>query len=291
MIKPRNVVSETDVAQHYDELDPFYLDVWGEHVHHGLWVSGRESAQTAVRQLVDLVAVAAEIEPDHELCDIGAGYGATARQLAYDYGAKVTALTISPQQYEYARRKATPNENPTYVLADWLHNRLPSESFDAACAIECASHMCDPRRFVDEVARVLRPGGRFVMCAWVASAEAGDRHIRYLLEPICREGRLAHLSTAREYVDLLESAGLNVANFRDLSSKVRRTWSLALRRTLLRVASHPSYLRYLLHSGSRHRIFLVTMLRMLVAYRAGAIRYCLFKCYKTGRGSVTANLT
>ena len=279
------------MAQHYDELDPFYLDVWGEHIHHGLWVTGREGTEAAVRQLVDLVAIAAEILPDHDVCDIGAGYGAAARQLAYDYGANVTALTISPRQYEYARRKATPNANPSYVLADWLENRLPSEQFDAACAIECASHMCDPPKFAHEVARVLRPGGRFVMCAWVASEKAGDLQIRHLLEPICREGRLAHLSTAREYVDLLEGAGLTIASFRDLSSKVRRTWSIALRRTLARIASQPSYLRFLLHSRSSHRIFLLTMLRMALAYQAGAIRYCLFKCYKTGPGgSVTANL-
>ena len=41
-----------DVAGHYDELDPFYRRLWGEHIHHGLWVHGRETAEQAVVQLI-----------------------------------------------------------------------------------------------------------------------------------------------------------------------------------------------------------------------------------------------
>lgn len=302
MITPAKIVSGADVAQHYDHLDRFYLDVWGEHVHHGLWLTGSERPETAVRQLVDLVGLAARIEPNVEVCDIGAGYGAAARQLAHDFGASVTALTISPRQYEYARtsdetndesvrsvdtaaelspeRESNRGANPTYLLGDFLNNELPSERFDAACAIECASHMADPQKFASEVARILKPGGRFVMCAWVASQRATDHQVRHLLEPICREGRLAHLFTIREYVELLEDAGLTVVRFRDLSSSVRRTWSVVLKRTLIRVGSRWSYLRFLLRSSSGHRIFLMTIFRLWAAYRVGAMRYCLFVCRK-----------
>lgn len=302
MITPAKIVSGADVAQHYDHLDRFYLDVWGEHVHHGLWLTGSERPETAVRQLVDLVALAARIEPHDEVCDIGAGYGAAARQLARDFGASVTALTISARQYKYARTsKETRDEsgrsvdtstemspeldenqgaNPTYLLGDFLDNDLPSERFDAACAIECASHMADPQKFTREVSRILKPGGRFVMCAWVASERPTEHQVRHLLEPICSEGRLAHLFTIREYVELLEEAGLSVVQFRDLSSSVRRTWSVVLKRTLIRIGSRWSYLRFLLRSRSGHRVFLLTIFRLWAAYRVGAMRYCLFVCRK-----------
>lgn len=290
MIVPGGDFSETDVARHYDELDRFYLDVWGEHVHHGLWVSGKENAHAAVRQLVDLVAVAAEIMPDDAVCDVGAGYGAAARQIAKDYGAVVTALTISPSQHEYARRRDRDDSNPTYVLGDWLTNDLPSESFDALYGIECVSHMADPEAFARQSARVLRAGGRLVVCAWVASEQASMRQVRHLLEPICREGRLAHLSTAREYVALLERAGVAVTDFQDLSTRVYRTWPIVIRRTFLRLASRPHYLRYLLSTRSTNRIFLVTMFRLWIAYRTGAIRYCLFKAHKPSGPAVPVNL-
>ena len=44
MIVPRRAMATSDVADHYDELDVFYREVWGEHVHHGLWRTGREPA-------------------------------------------------------------------------------------------------------------------------------------------------------------------------------------------------------------------------------------------------------
>lgn len=280
MIVPGRQISEKDVARHYDELDRFYLDVWGEHIHHGLWVTGKETANTAVRQLVDLVAAEAGIQSEDRVCDIGAGYGAAARQIALDYGACVTALTISPAQHEYANRHAPAEGNLHYILRDWLQNELPSDQFDAVYAIECASHMADPQRFVSEAARVLAPGGRLVVCAWVASEQASPRNVRHLLEPICREGRLAHLSTAREYVELIEGAGLDLSNFEDLSRRVRKTWPICLGRTLRRTFWKPQYLRYLLSRQATNRIFLITMFRIWLAYRAGVIRYILFRATK-----------
>lgn len=280
MILPRSAITKADVARHYDELDQFYLDVWGEHVHHGLWVSGDESADTAVRQLVDLVAGEADVRPDEHVCDIGAGYGAAARQISLDYGAKVTALTISPMQHEYAIRRSPAGDRLRFVLGDWLNNDLPDEGFDVVYAIECASHMSDPRRFVSEAARVLKPGGRFVVCAWVSKEEPSHREVKHLLEPICREGRLAHLSTATEYVELMENAGLSLSSFEDLSRRVQKTWSVCLFRTLRRGASATAYLRHLFNRKSTNRIFLVTMVRIWLAYRAGAIRYILFRASK-----------
>lgn len=284
MITPERIAAGLDVARHYDELDRFYLDVWGEHVHHGLWLSGRERPEDAVRQLVDLVALSAPIAPGDTVCDIGAGYGATARQLASEFGAQVTALTISARQHEYALSHASGRENPAFLHGDFLQNDFPSGQFDVACAIECASHMSDPKRFAEEVERILKPGGRFVMCAWAAAERASDLQIRYLLEPICREGRLAHLMTPREYLELLETAGLRVRRFRDLSAGVRRTWSLVLRRTFMRLLSRRSYLEFLLQSSSDNRIFVLTILRLWIAYRVDALRYCMFVCGKPGSG-------
>ena len=57
MIYPKRTTTSPDVARHYDELDVFYREFWGEHVHHGLWRTGTESPEVATRQLVDPVPV------------------------------------------------------------------------------------------------------------------------------------------------------------------------------------------------------------------------------------------
>ena len=75
-------VHATEVASHYDDLDAFYRSVWGNHVHHGLWRTGRESVAEATRALVDFLIERAEIGNRVDAIDVGSGYGETARDLA-----------------------------------------------------------------------------------------------------------------------------------------------------------------------------------------------------------------
>ena len=86
MIHPNRPQTTGAVAAHYDELDPFYREVWGEHVHHGYWPSGRESPAEAADALVRLVADRLDLEPGQAVCDIGCGYGATAADLVARHG-------------------------------------------------------------------------------------------------------------------------------------------------------------------------------------------------------------
>ena len=280
MIYPKRETTSPDVARHYDELDVFYREVWGEHVHHGLWRTGRETPEEAVQQLVDHVAAQARLRPDEAVCDVGAGYGATARHLAATYAARVTALTISPAQYDYARSRNPDATNPTYLLRDWLANGLPSEAFDAVVSIGCVSHVPDKQRFFDEAFRVLRPGGRLVFCAWLAHEAPTPRQVRHILEPICREGQLPSMAAPSEYRAMMTDAGFALNGFEDLSLQVRRTWSICIRRVLGGLFRDRRYSRYLFDATRHNRLFALTLLRLWLGFRNGAFQYGLFTAHK-----------
>ncbi|WP_022834393.1 methyltransferase domain-containing protein [Salisaeta longa] len=280
MIRPDRPVATGTVARHYDELDRFYRGLWGDHVHHGLWVTGDESPEQAVQQLVDRVATQAGLEPDDRVCDVGCGYGATARHLAEAYGARVTALTISPAQHRYARACLQPEPQPTYRLQDWLANDLPGASFDAVLMIESLTHMADPARALREAARVVRPGGRLVVCAWMAADEAPAWAERWLLAPICREGQLAGLPTASDLHDELQAAGFTSVTLDDLSLHVRRTWRIVLFRVGRALWTDPAVRRYLLDPTRSNRSFALTPLRLWLAFHLGVFRYGLFTAQK-----------
>ena len=265
-----------DVARHYDELDLFYREIWGEHLHHGLWITGRETPEEAVRGLVNYVARAARIRAGHAVCDVGSGYGAAARLLARDHGAQVTAVTLSPAQHAYACACSPGAANPTYLLRDWLESDLPDASCDAAIAIESATHMADLGRFLDEVRRVLRPGGRFAACVWLCGDQPRPWQRRCLLDPICREGRLAGLPTAAQFQARMAGAGLAPGPFEDLSRRVRRTWSICLRRLAARLFADARYRRFLFDAACKNRVFALALPRLWLAYRTGAMRYGLF---------------
>ncbi|MFN2508536.1 MAG: cyclopropane-fatty-acyl-phospholipid synthase family protein [Chthoniobacterales bacterium] len=278
MISPRNIIDRAAVAAHYDELDHFYREVWGEHVHHGLWVRGNETREEAVLQLVDLVAREAQISPGARVCDIGCGYGATARLLT-SRGAMVTGVTISPAQFQFAQSR-TSGTTPEFHLGDWLENDLPDASFDAAVAIESSEHMPDINRFFLEANRILRPRGRLVICAWLSADAPGKRATRWLLRPICREGRMPNMGTVDDYRSLGERAGFRLDRFQDVTSFVARTWPAIAWRLMGKLVSSPRYLKFLFNQQADNRVFALTILRIWIAYNIGAMRYGIFTFVK-----------
>lgn len=298
MIRPSTAPTTDSVARHYDELDPFYLALWGEHLHHGYWATGRESPREAALALVDEVARRARIRPGDAVCDVGSGYGAVARLLA-ERGAEVTGLTVSGAQYRHATRStrgarasratcatdstgASDPAGPRFLLRDWLGNRLPDRSFDAVIAIESLSHMADPGRAVAEAFRVLRPGGRFVACVWLAGASPRPWEVRHLLRPICDEGRLPGLPDAGDYRRWLTRAGFEAVELDDVSPRVAPTWTVSARR-LAAAMLRPSSWRYLTDARNTERRFALSVLRLLVGFRTGAMRYGILSARRPRR--------
>jgi tocopherol O-methyltransferase len=273
-------VSAQDVADHYDELDHFYREIWGEHVHHGLWERGDETPEEAVLSLVASVVKRGRIGAGARVCDIGCGYGATARMLALECGATVSAITISPAQYRHALSEGGGVHNPEYHLCDWLNNDLPSGAFDAVLSIESSEHMQDKEMFFAQAYRVLRAGGRIVICAWLSAENSTALQQRHLLEPICREGRIPGLGTESDYRKWFSDARFFLESFEDVSARVRKTWTICFRRLLLNLLRQPGYLCYLFNSRAHNRIFAVTMSRIWLAYSFGIMRYGIFTARK-----------
>jgi len=282
VIVPNISQTAVAVADHYDELDPIYRRVWGEHVHHGLWVTGRETPAEAVEALVDTVADRLRLMPGEACVDIGCGYGSTARQLASSRNVRVTGFTLSAEQAHYAAAHPVPDVD--IQLRDWLANGLNDASANAAWAIESSEHMVDKPRFFAEAHRVLSPGGRFVICAWLAETDASGWKVRHLLEPICREGRLPSMGTREEYEAMATAAGFTIAGYEDVSRRVARTWTICALRLLKALLVDPETRRLALRA--RNRIFVLSIPRLILAYRTGAMRYGIFTLSKASESGM-----
>src|SRR3712207_8571359 len=103
MISPRRAIDSSEVASHYDELDHFYREVWGEHVHHGLWRRGDETPEEAARELALEVADRAAVGAGDRVVDVGGGYGATARLLATERRSEEHTSELQSRQYLVCR--------------------------------------------------------------------------------------------------------------------------------------------------------------------------------------------
>ena len=251
-------------ADLYDELDPLYRAIWGDSLHHGLWVQGSESIQEARENLAELVLAA--LPSTGTIADIGCGYGTLAHRLATTGRYRVLANTHSPVQA--ARIPSHPALDVR--CGDWLAQSLPPHSLDAAIAVESLSYFPSFDRFLDHTGSALKPGSRLVIADWYS-----DHGTSALLRRLASVG---DLPPWRPLASLLASArdkNWRVVETRKLSALVAPTWSKLFRRSLLTPFRHPRLLP-LLFRQARMRPFLLPALPLLrLAYHTGDLAYHL----------------
>jgi ubiquinone/menaquinone biosynthesis C-methylase UbiE len=143
------------------------------------------------------------------LLDLGCGDG-TYSFAAFQRGARVTGVDISDAMLNSARRRAA----ACGASIEWRQasaESLPYDSgtFDIVLAVTILCFIKDPLQVVQEVSRVLRPGGSFIIgelgrySSWAAS-----RRVRGWLGS--SRWRDAHFWTAGELRRLLQQAGFQV---------------------------------------------------------------------------------
>ena len=283
VIESANRESPQTVGSHYDDLDSFYRETWGTHVHHGFWKTGKETVAEATLQLLSELLADVPIVSGTRICDVGCGYGESSRHLARSYGAPVTGYTVSKAQCDYAvlNSKGLPAQ---FILGNWLENRQPSDSFDLLIAIESTEHMPDLRKFFQEAYRVLRPGGRIKICAWLGTENPSSIEERFLLRPICTEGRL-RLGAVSEYLSLMTETGFQNPAFKNVTEQVKRTWTLCTARVFKRLLTDSRYIRFLTSDPSKNKSFLKSLVRIRVAYEIQSMLYGFIDATKPSRAS------
>jgi SAM-dependent methyltransferase len=194
--------------------------------HAGWWQDGfTEGADPEyVEQIVPLCAEL--LAGRRQVIDVGCGEGQLARVLARG-GAQVVGLDPTGAQLTVA---AARGGSPRYMRALAGALAVRDASCDGALACLVFEHIADHRAAIDEVARVLSPGGRFVwflnhpllQCpgsGWIIDHILEEEYWRvgpYLVTDIVMEELspgvvlpFVHRPLS-EYVNALADAGLNV---------------------------------------------------------------------------------
>ena len=135
--------------------------------------------------------------------DVAGGDGYWAAQ-AHKRGARAVALDISAAKLRRGRQLTAP---PALVRGDALELPFADASFDRVMSICAIEHFADGARALDEMARVLVPGGELVMSA--DALTLADRWPR-LHRAHCERYHVKRTYSHAELAALLVGRGLDV---------------------------------------------------------------------------------
>ncbi|MEX0643700.1 MAG: cyclopropane-fatty-acyl-phospholipid synthase family protein [Parvularculaceae bacterium] len=152
-----------NISSHYDLGNDFYEKWLDRTMTYSSALFPTPEADLSVAQTNKYSALAETIalRPNEEILEIGSGWGGFAEFAAKTYGAKVTGLTISRAQYDYARERifrAGLSEKVEFRLQDY---RDVAGSFDKVASIEMFEAVGKeywPAYFA-KIREVLKPGG------------------------------------------------------------------------------------------------------------------------------------
>ena len=120
--------------------------------------------------VVDAVVTRARLAAGENVLDLGTGTGAVAERAAMRVGpkGKVVGVDISTDMLAQAHRRLADQDLDNFELQEGRAESIPvaSNAFDVALACLSMMYVIDREAAAREIARVLRPGGRFIAAVW-----------------------------------------------------------------------------------------------------------------------------
>lgn len=187
-------------------------DVVGEFTHQA--EAFNRSAVMRSPDTLDRLLEALPAAPGQRWLDAACGPGVVARALARSVGA-VEGVDLTPAMVEVARREADREgvANATFAVGDATRLEFPDGGFDGAVTRFSLHHVPLPGRVLEELARVVRPGGTIAAADHLTSTDpdlaAWHQEIERLRDP-------SHWAclTATRLADLGARLGLELVHAR-----------------------------------------------------------------------------
>ncbi|MBK7142689.1 MAG: class I SAM-dependent methyltransferase [bacterium] len=173
-----------------------------------------------VRGREGTVELAERIEwtPGMNLLDVGCGIGGSSRFLANRYGAKVTGIDLTHEYVEVATnltKMVRMEEGIDYKQGSALALPFAENSFDVVWTEHVQMNIESKRQFYGEIARVLKPGGKFL---FHDIFRQGDEPPAYPM-PWADDPSISFLTSPEYASAIIESSRLRIVQWEDTTLK------------------------------------------------------------------------
>ena len=232
MITTQNQTAKQKIVKYFEEagLDYYYWDkAFNMHFGYFKWGINPFNRASLLQEMNNQMMARLLLNTLQEpmVLDLGCGLGAVSRHMAKKQPtAHFAGFTITPWQVQFGNQLTTDaglKDRVQLYESDYAHLPIADASADAAFAMEsaCYAKGKDKLELIQELYRVLKPGGRFVI------ADGFRKHSRPLpnwLNKIYRKNldcwALTELADIQLFVKALKSVGFKNVKVEDISWRV-----------------------------------------------------------------------
>ncbi len=213
------------------------------------------------------IANLAQLQPHHNVLDVGCGLGGSARYIANQYGCSVVGIDLTDEYIDVANKltefvKLT--DKVSFQQGSAVELPFPSENFDIVWTEHTQMNIPDKEKFYGEMSRVLKPKGRLVF----HDIFFGDTSSPHYPTPWAEYDSLSSLCTQEDAKSAIQQSNLVIKEWNDKSEQSLEFFKEAIKKT---EKSGPPLLGFHLLMGKTAKTKLLNIARNLEENRTSVV--------------------
>jgi len=152
------------IEKHYNDDVNLFSEMLDSYMQYtcGYWNRGAKDLEVAQRNKMQLIAEKLHLKPGMQILDMGSGFGGLSYFLATEYDVRVTAVTLSENQHEWATCNFA-HPNITFILGDYRD--IMSGEYDRIVSVGLLEHIGikNYQLFFKKVFSLLKPEGIYLL--------------------------------------------------------------------------------------------------------------------------------
>lgn len=210
----------------------------------GFHIRGREATRELLAGL--------SLPKSPSVLDVGCGIGGTARYVANDHAARVLGVDLSEEYCHVAReltRRVTLDDRIEFRQGNALDLPAESNTFNLVISEHVQMNVSDKQGYLQEMARVLRPGGVVALYEIFAGPE-DERHFPV---PWADGPSVSFLATPDAFRTTIENVGLDLLEWMDVTDEGQAWFEKKLGK-VKREGPPPIGIHLLMGSGAKEKM-------------------------------------
>jgi len=193
-------------------------------LHYPYFRNESDSFLQSQKNLTDYCIDKLEPVQDKDCIEIGCGNGIQGQYILEKYNPKsYTGIDLDPSNIEIANmEKGRKKLKDINFHVDDAQNlkKINGQTFDIVINIESAFHYPDKRAFLNEISRILKPGGKFLIADLLTKKSNGSNLKGLGLKRKWKNKQVLHHWNKQQYLSEFAAANLDLIQEEDITSEV-----------------------------------------------------------------------